>query len=91
MKSILQDEKKCFVCGCEDVQCHHIYFGPKRRKSERNGFKVWLCWEHHLGTIGVHGRKGHDLDEFLKKECQRKFEETHTREEFMKIIGCSYL
>ncbi|WP_418205773.1 hypothetical protein [Anaerotignum faecicola] len=27
----------------------------------------------------------------LKQDCQRKFEETHTREEFMAIIGRNYL
>ena len=30
-------------------------------------------------------------DLLLKRECQRKFEETHSREEFMKIIGRNYL
>ena len=31
------------------------------------------------------------LDEKLKKEAQKKFEENHTREEFIKLIGKSYL
>ena len=91
MKSILQDEKKCFVCGNENIHEHHIYFGSKRKTSEKNGFKCFLCWEHHLGTSGVHGRNGHELDVFLKEECQRTFEKTHTREEFIRLVGCNYL
>lgn len=29
-----------------------------------------LCWEHHHGTFGVHGREGNNLDKELKKEFQ---------------------
>lgn len=42
-------------------------------------------------NVGVHGRDGHKVDLRLKQDCQRKFEETHTREEFMAIIGRNYL
>ena len=59
--------------------------------SEKNGFKVWLCQEHHEGTYGVHGSKGHDLDIYLKQVCQKKYEETHTRDEFINLIGRSYV
>ena len=31
------------------------------------------------------------LDLRLKQDCQRRFEETHTRAEFMAIIGRNYL
>jgi len=93
MKSILQSEKKCFVChttlGLHD---HHIYFGTARRKiSEKNGFKVWLCYNHHEGTYGVHGSQGHPLDLELKQTCQKKYEETHSRSEFIRLIGRSYI
>lgn len=39
----------------------------------------------------MHGRDGHTLDLRLKQDCQRRFEETHSREEFMAIIGRNYL
>lgn len=42
-----------------------------------------------LSDEGVHFN--HDLDLRLKRECQSKFEETHSRDEFMKIIGKNYL
>ncbi len=93
MKSILQTKKRCFICNKANcLHEHHIYFGSaKRRISEANGFKVWLCLEHHTGTFGVHGIKGYETDKYLKKVCQMKYEETHSREEFMKLIGRNYL
>ena len=51
-KSILQNEKECYICGLYyPVEEHHVYFGANRKISEQNGFKVWLCAEHHRGTI----------------------------------------
>lgn len=93
MKSIIQSKKECFICrkriGLHD---HHIYFGTgKRSISEKNGFKVWLCMEHHVGTLGVHGSKGHGVDLYLKRICQQKYESNHTREEFINLIGRNYL
>lgn len=94
MGSILDTEKGvCFSC---DKRCythlHHIYFGHgNRRVSDRMGFVVYLCYECHEGTYGVHGSKGHQLDLSLKRRCQAVFEETHSREEFRNLIGRSYL
>nr|DAG81083.1 MAG TPA: Recombination enhancement function protein nuclease, DNase, HYDROLASE.4A [Caudoviricetes sp.] len=89
--SILQTEKECFVCRTtQDLQDHHIFFGTANRKqSEKYGLKVWLCMRHHTGDRGVHFDKG--LDRKLKEMAQAKFEETHTREEFIKIFGRNYL
>lgn len=42
-----------------------------------------------MSNEGVHFNR--ELDLKLKRECQAKFEETHSREEFMKIIGKNYL
>ena len=93
-KSILQDEKVCYITGqTNDLHKHHIYFGnPGRRISEENGFWVYLAgWLHNQSEHGVHGKYGHELDLLLKTHCQLKFEETHTREEFMQLIGKNYL
>lgn len=62
-----------------------------RRISDKYGFWVYLTAEKHRGTDGVHGRDGHALDLCLKQECQRRFEQTHSRAEFMQIIGRNYL
>ena len=92
MKSIIQKSKECFVCrtvyGLHD---HHIFYGTSNRKlSEEYGLKVWLCCaDHNFSNSGVHFNK--ELDIKLKQLAQRKFEETHTREEFMTIFGKSWL
>ena len=93
MKSILQDNKESYISGLtHNLEEHHVFFGTgKRTISEKNGFKVWLTSFEHRGTDGVHGKNGHKLDLKLKQECQRKYEETHTREQFIKLIGKSYL
>ena len=89
--SIIQDRKQCYVCGTtKNINIHEIYFGKNRQNSIKNGFCAYLCGIHHnLSNAGVHFNK--ELDLKLKQECQRKFEETHTREEFMNIIKRSYL
>lgn len=91
-KSILQEKKECIICHTtSNLHYHHIYFGKNREISDKNGFTCYLCYEHHEGTRGVHGRDGHKLDIYLKERCQNKFEETHKREEFRKLIGKSFL
>lgn len=93
MDSILNNERKCYVCGSvNNLHLHHIYMGANRKISEENGFKVFLCGFHHnQSNEGVHGKNGHELDILLKKECQRKFEKTHSREEFINLVGRNYL
>ncbi len=98
MKSIIQDKKECYLCrylynskNTRNLQDHHIFFGTANRvKSELYGMKVWLCIFHHTEGLGaVH--KNRDYDIILKKIAQRKFEETSTRTDFIKIFGKSYL
>lgn len=93
MDSILQgDTRECYITGATDgLHRHHIYFGnPNRKISEANGLWVWLRLDWHNGAeYGVHFNR--DLDLKLKRECQEKYEETHSREEFRKLIGKSYL
>ena len=93
MKSIVQENKYCLTCGSiYNLHNHHIYFGVKNRKiSDENGFTCWLCHRCHEGTNGIHGKNGHKLDLELKRLCQKKFEETRTREEFICLIGKNYL
>lgn len=91
MKSILQDEKKCYITGRTDrLHLHHIYFGANRKISDKNGFTIWLIPElHNMSNQGIHFNR--DFDLAIKRDCQRKFEENHTREEFIKLIGKNYL
>ena len=73
------------------VTISHIYFGAGLRKiSDDNGFTVWLTPEwHNMSSKGVHFNR--QLDLHLKRLCQQKYEETHTRAEFMQLIGKNYL
>ncbi len=50
--------------------------------SSRNGTEERRVFMEGMGIKSICG---------LKQDCQRKFEETHTREEFMAIIGRNYL
>lgn len=92
MKSILQKEKECFICkNPYSLECHHIYPGSaNRKKSEKTGLKVWLCHDHHTGgPDAVHNNPR--VMRWLKETGQAAFEKTHSREEFMRIFGRTYL
>ena len=82
----------CEVCGSPYVELHHVVYRSENKNLENCKLNfVYLCQEHHRGTYGVHGKYGHDLDLKLKQECQKEYEKNHTREEFIKLIGKSYL
>lgn len=96
MKSIIQNVKECYFCKTTyNLHLHHIYFGTANRQvSDDNGFVVWLCGYHHnLSDYGVHGKN--DIAKERRKElfevCQRKYEEDHSREDFLKLIGENFL
>lgn len=90
-KSILQSNlDECYICHRRREAIHEIYFGSLRQTSIKHGFYVGLCTEHHNGSNnGVHFNR--ELDIRLKKECQKAYEKTHTRAEFMALVGRSYL
>lgn len=72
----------CYICKTKKEDLHEIYGGRNRKISIKNGFVVPLC------------RKCHQNNEILQKlqrELQKKYEKTHTREEFIKLIGKNYL
>lgn len=92
MKSIIQTERECYVCGTtRDIHEHHIFEGiANRRQSEKYGMKIFLCGRHHnMSNQGIHFNK--ELDTAIKQMAQEVFEQTHTREEFRAIFGKSYL
>lgn len=92
MKTVLQENKECYVCkGIYAIHDHHIFYGTANRKiSEKYGMKVWLCAEHHTGSQGVHFNK--DFDMYLKQYAQRYFEKhIGSRDDFRRLFGKSYL
>jgi len=69
---------------------HEVFYGTKcRQLSIKYGMQKDLCPEHHRGPAGPHKNKEYDL--LLKREAQKKFEIEHSRAEFIKIFGKSYL
>lgn len=86
------DEHKCYMCEKQGrMELHHVYFGKNRKISDEQGFVVHLCRKCHREDNGVHGKYGFLMDTYLKKTLQLEYEKTHSREEFMRLIGCNYL
>ena len=90
-KSVIFENEECCVCGNPHTEEHHIFFGTANRKlSDKYGYVVRLCPEHHRGNCGVHFNR--ELDLHLKRLGQAHFEENHgTREDFIRTFGRSYL
>lgn len=75
---------KCDNCHKEfkHLDPHEVYGGSNRKRSIEHGFVKMLC------------RKCHGDNKVLQQlriNTQKEFEKTHTREEFIKIIGKSYI
>lgn len=69
---------------------HHVYGGPNRAVSEAEGFKVRLCPRHHeFGDEAVH--RNISNMRLIQKDMQQAYEKTHSRTEFMRLIGRNYL
>lgn len=87
-KSIMQEDRECFISGYTGaLDKHHIYAGNSRSASEKYGCWVWLRHDIHMD---LHDRNK-TLDKILRRTCQERFEETHSREMFIDIFGKSYL
>ena len=97
MKSIIQNEKECFLCrrfyDVENLmwlECHHVFGGANRNLSERYGLKIYLCHNHHNEKpLGVHHNKDYRI--LVKQIAQSAFERQYSHGEFMKIFGKNYL
>lgn len=90
-KSIMQNNRVCYLTGRTDnLHRHHIYGGSRRASSEEWGCWVYLTGEkHNLSRDSVHGNPALSLQ--LKEECQRRFEELHGHDAFMAVFGKNYL
>jgi len=93
-KSIISIEKRCGVCGKKNnLHLHHIFFGKNRKKADEDGLTIYLCYEHHEGTKGVHGKDGHELDIKLKRLAEKNWLEHYgkTEDDFIERYGRNYL
>lgn len=98
MDSIIQtDRGHCFLCGMnrnlEPLDCHHVYEGVNRKKSEKYGLKVYLHHNkcHIFGKESVHGNA--KIDRALKAMAQKRAMQYYgwSVEEWIKIFGKNYL
>lgn len=82
--SIMTDDmNRCFICGQAKQDLHEIFGGKNRTKSIECGLVIPICRTEH-GNIK-------NFEKWLHRIGQLKFEETHTREEFIKEFGKSYI
>ena len=98
-KSILQpgmtrSTRKCYLTGRTDsLHLHHIYPASNRKISDQYGFWVYLTADLHNGTdpAAVNNNPNNGYDLLLKQLCQRAYEEANSRDNFIALIGRSYL
>lgn len=73
-KSIIQFHKNCWVCNSPYTEEHHVFYGTGlRKKSEKDGMKIYLCHLHHRDNsknkYGIHYNP--IFDESIKKLGQK--------------------
>jgi hypothetical protein len=91
-KSVLTDDlTRCIITGRPGVHIHHVFGGPNRGKSEKDGFIIPLVPElHNMGPYGIHFNRRLDLE--FKQKCQRWYENNKgSRENFISRYGKSWL
>ena len=89
MKHDKKREKKgfCQLCGEHGItHIHHVFGGSRRGVSERYDFVIELCPNCHSW---VHASEA--ANERLKMKYQRIYEQTHTRAQWMKLMGRNWL
>lgn len=98
MKSIMQDDMdQCYLRGrngvSDPLETHHVFGGPNRRLSDRDGLLVRLCGDrcHRNGKQAVHLCK--ETADRLKAEGQRAWMEKTdgSMEAFRARYGKNYL
>ena len=91
--SILQNERKCLVCGTtQNINIHEVYYGRNRQKSIKEGCCVYLCGRHHnQSNQGIHFN--HELDLKVKKLMETTWLKYYdkTIDEFINTFGRNYL
>lgn len=90
VQAVLERSKGlCEVCYSPGQHLHHIIGGHGRRtQHETRESVVLLCMNCHVGTRGVHGRLGRELDLKLKKKLQEiYFNQGYTEQEVRRLMG----
>lgn len=74
----------CEFCGkfSKRLDPHEVYGGSNRKRSIKHKFVKLLCRECHSNE---------NIINQLRIDTQKEYEKTHTKEEFIKLIGKSYI
>lgn len=74
----------CEFCGnySKKLDPHEVYGGSNRKRSIKHKFIKLICRECHSNE---------NIINQLKIDTQKEYEKTHTRAEFIAIVGRSYL
>ena len=81
-----------YLYKTENVQTirHELFYGNANRNiSKANGFWINITPQTH--EMIHHTSKGGTIANQLRKQCQAIFEDKHSREDFMGLIGRNYL
>ena len=73
---------------------HEAFFGIRnRQKSIDDGLVVFLTYDRHEGTNGVHGKNGHYLDNMIKVEAEIAWLKHYNKtiKDFIERYGRNYL
>ena len=92
MKSIIQKDRECFLCGStSQLERHHCIHGTAGRKlADKYGLTVFLCSYHHRDNKhGVHGDA--ELDLWFKQLAQNCFEIVWGHDKWMEVFKKNYL
>lgn len=83
---LTNDLEHCYICHSKKDDLHEIFSGSNRKTSIKNGFVIPICRKCHTKiTNNV------DAQKRLQMMTQAQYEAEHSREDFVKIIGKSYL
>ena len=74
----------CEFCGkySKRLDPHEIFGGSNRKRSIQHKFVKLICPKCHSNEAIINQ---------LRKDTQKEYEKTHTRQEFINLIGKSYL
>ena len=97
-KSIIQEDRDhCFLCGMnrnlEPLDCHHVFGGANRSKSEQYGLKVYL----HHGKCHIFGENSVHVNASVNRKVQAVVQKRAMQhygwsiDEFRNIFGKNYI
>lgn len=78
----------CRCCGryMGDTQTHHVFGGAYRRISEQADLVIEVCNECH-DRLTNHP----DTNLIIQQRTQKKWEQQHSHDEWMQLMGKSWL